>query len=154
LQVGFANAGARDSFANSGSEEVLRQAITDALNVQWKVELVVSPGGGGGGAAPVVNYAGTHGSGGGQGGPAAAPQGSPGFAPRPAQAPAAPPAQEQRQGPPPAAPAHREPEPPPVALEDDMPEEDDPDLVDSALTGHDLIVRELGATVIEEIANE
>ncbi|MGW2190583.1 DNA polymerase III subunit gamma and tau, partial [Streptomyces sp. NPDC001719] len=28
LQVGFANAGARDSFANSGSEEVLRQAIT------------------------------------------------------------------------------------------------------------------------------
>ncbi len=35
-----------------------------------------------------------------------------------------------------------------------MPEEDDPDLVDSALTGHDLIVRELGATVIEEIPNE
>ncbi|MFI1799363.1 DNA polymerase III subunit gamma and tau [Streptomyces sp. NPDC020379] len=154
LQIGFANAGARDSFANSGSEEVLRQAITDALSVQWKVELVVSPGGGGGGGAPVVNYAGTHGSGGGQGGPAAAPPASPGFAARPPQAPAAPPAREQRQGPPPAAPVHREPEPPPVAPEDDMPEEDDPDLVDSALTGHDLIVRELGATVIEEIANE
>ncbi|MBZ4318171.1 hypothetical protein, partial [Streptomyces huiliensis] len=56
----------------------------------------------------------------------------------------------------PAAPAqpYREPEPPPVALEDDMPAEDDPDLDDTALTGHDLIVRELGATVIEEIANE
>ncbi|GAA0372647.1 hypothetical protein GCM10010319_58550 [Streptomyces blastmyceticus] len=154
LQVGFANAGARDSFANSGSEEVLRQAISDALSVQWKVELVVSPGGGAGAGGPVVNYAGTHGSGGGQAMPAAAPPAAQGFAPRPPQAPAAPPVQEQRQGPPPAAPVHREPEPPPVAPEDDMPEEDDPDLVDSALTGHDLIVRELGATVIEEIANE
>ncbi|MCA1223969.1 hypothetical protein, partial [Streptomyces sp. 8L] len=43
---------------------------------------------------------------------------------------------------------------PPVALEDDIPEEDDPDLVDSALSGHDLIVRELGATVVEEYNNE
>ncbi|MEH6379231.1 hypothetical protein V7793_33570, partial [Streptomyces sp. KLMMK] len=55
---------------------------------------------------------------------------------------------------PPAAQAYREPEPPPVAPEDDMPAEDDPDLDETALTGHDLIVRELGATVIEEIANE
>ncbi|MGO4430797.1 DNA polymerase III subunit gamma and tau, partial [Streptomyces sp. MCAF7] len=50
--------------------------------------------------------------------------------------------------------AYREPEPPPVAPEDDMPAEDDPDLDESALSGHDLIVRELGATVIEEVANE
>ncbi|WP_217623102.1 hypothetical protein, partial [Streptomyces lunaelactis] len=28
------------------------------------------------------------------------------------------------------------------------------DLVDSALSGHDLIVRELGATVVEEYTNE
>lgn len=35
-----------------------------------------------------------------------------------------------------------------------MPAEDDPDLDETALSGHDLIVRELGATVIEEIANE
>jgi DNA polymerase-3 subunit gamma/tau len=41
-----------------------------------------------------------------------------------------------------------------VAPEDDIPEEDDPDLDDTALTGHDLIVRELGATVIEEISND
>ncbi|MYV61425.1 hypothetical protein GTW37_20175, partial [Streptomyces sp. SID4931] len=46
-------------------------------------------------------------------------------------------------------------EPPrPVSPEDDVPEDDDPDLVDSALSGHDLIVRELGATVIDEFANE
>ncbi|EPD89954.1 hypothetical protein HMPREF1486_06267, partial [Streptomyces sp. HPH0547] len=41
-----------------------------------------------------------------------------------------------------------------VGLEDDMPAEDDPDLDDSALSGHDLIVRELGATVIEEFQHE
>jgi DNA polymerase-3 subunit gamma/tau len=39
----------------------------------------------------------------------------------------------------------------PPPLEEDIPEDDDPDLVDSALSGHDLFIRELGATVIEEI---
>ncbi|MBH1934832.1 DNA polymerase III subunit gamma and tau [Streptomyces sp. AV19] len=157
LQVGFSNAGARDSFANSGSEDVLRQALQDAFGVQWKVELVVDAGGGtaggpgggfgagpggGGGFAPVAPPA----------APAAPPrpQAQPAPAPRPdapaASRPAAPPAPAQ---------PRREPEPPPVvAPEDDMPAEDDPDLDETALTGHDLIVRELGATVIEEIANE
>ena len=46
------------------------------------------------------------------------------------------------------------PEPPPVSPEDDIPEDDDPDLDESALSGHELIVRELGATVVEEIVNE
>ncbi|NED04966.1 DNA polymerase III subunit gamma and tau, partial [Streptomyces sp. SID6648] len=41
-----------------------------------------------------------------------------------------------------------------VAPEDDTAEADDPDLVDSALSGHELIVRELGATVVEEFTNE
>ncbi|OEV14256.1 DNA polymerase III subunit gamma/tau, partial [Streptomyces nanshensis] len=50
LQVGFPNAGARDSFANGGSDEVLRQALGDALGVQWQVEAIVDPSGGGGGA--------------------------------------------------------------------------------------------------------
>ncbi|OEV28850.1 hypothetical protein AN219_19665 [Streptomyces nanshensis] len=40
------------------------------------------------------------------------------------------------------------------ALEDDMPAEDDPDLDESALSGYDLIMRELGATVIEEFDHE
>jgi DNA polymerase-3 subunit gamma/tau len=35
-----------------------------------------------------------------------------------------------------------------------VPEADDPDLVDSALSGIDVIVRELGATVVEEYTNE
>ncbi|MET9418964.1 DNA polymerase III subunit gamma and tau [Streptomyces klenkii] len=160
LQIGFANAGARDSFANSGSEEVLRQAIGDAYQgqVQWKIELVVGTGPAPGAGAPAGGFGGGY-----------APQAPAPAAPRPAPAspqPQASPAhQQQHQSPyqapasatpppPPPAQAYREPEPPPVAPEDDMPAEDDPDLDETALTGHDLIVRELGATVIEEIANE
>ncbi|MFI9720801.1 DNA polymerase III subunit gamma and tau [Streptomyces sp. NPDC052396] len=149
LQVGFSNAGARDSFANSGSEDVLRQALGDALGVQWKIELVVDPSGGG--AVASGSY----------GAPAGAPSGASAGA-YSAPAPAAPPQPHPQPSAPAAAPARpapvpapqAAPEPPPVAPEDDMPAEDDPDLDDTALTGHDLIVRELGATVVEEIANE
>ncbi|KAB7848577.1 DNA polymerase III subunit gamma and tau [Streptomyces mobaraensis] len=181
LQVGFSNVGARDSFANSGSEDVLRQALSDAFGVQWKIELVVdATGGGAGGAGPAAGPGGGFGSGGNAGGgtyggggggfggggggfaqgagapaaprpQAAAPAPAP--APQAPQAPSGPAAPQQAA---PAAPAqpYREPEPPSVSIEDDMPAEDDPDLDDTALTGHDLIIRELGATVIEEIANE
>ncbi|MBV2154827.1 DNA polymerase III subunit gamma/tau, partial [Kitasatospora sp. SUK 42] len=38
-----------------------------------------------------------------------------------------------------------------VAPEDDIPEEDDPDLNEDAFSGQELIIRELGATVLEEI---
>lgn len=47
LQLGFVNAGARDNFASSGSEDVLRQALAEQFNVQWKIEAVVDPSGGG-----------------------------------------------------------------------------------------------------------
>ncbi|WP_405999888.1 DNA polymerase III subunit gamma and tau [Streptomyces sp. NBC_00829] len=177
LQLGFINAGARDNFASSGSEEVLKQALSEQFNVQWKVEAIVDPSGGAGGpggAQPPSGggggYPGGPGGAGGQGGggfggggrapsaPAAqAPAAPP---PRPAPAashpasaapgPAGPAAGAFASGPPRAA-DHT---PPPVAPEDDVPEEDDPDLVDSALSGHDLIVRELGATVVEEYTNE
>ncbi|MCK1795040.1 DNA polymerase III subunit gamma and tau [Streptomyces sp. XM4193] len=43
---------------------------------------------------------------------------------------------------------------PHVSAEDDIPQEDDADLDESALSGHELIVRELGATVIEEISHQ
>ncbi|MEV4739464.1 DNA polymerase III subunit gamma and tau [Streptomyces sp. NPDC049555] len=150
LQVGFATAGARDSFANSGSEDVLRQALGD-LGLQWRPELLVDPSGGAGAGA-------------GAGAPAPAASASyarpaapaPQPAPvAPAAAPAAPVAPPARTAPP--AQPYREAEaaaPPPVPIEEDMPAEDDPDLDDTALTGHDLIVRELGATVIEEIPHE
>ncbi len=163
LQIGFVNAGARDNFASSGSEDVLRQALAEQFNVQWKVEAIVdasggpapqtAPSGGGG-------YGGGYGGGGG-GGYGAAPAGQ-GPAPQQPSAPAPPAPQSgpsagrpQATGmsaPAPApAPAY---EPPPVSPEDDTPEDDDPDLDESALSGHDLIVRELGATVVEEFTNE
>ncbi|WP_327375052.1 DNA polymerase III subunit gamma and tau [Streptomyces sp. NBC_01216] len=155
LQLGFLNAGARDNFASSGSEDVLRQALAEQFNVQWKIEAIIDPSGG---ATPPPAATGFGG-----GRPASSPPPAPSFeqaappsaAPpvRQAPAPAAPPpVREQPPGAPPASPAR--PVPPPVAPEDDVPEEDDPDLVDSALSGHDLIVRELGATVVEEYTNE
>ncbi|MBT2507362.1 DNA polymerase III subunit gamma and tau [Streptomyces sp. ISL-98] len=162
LHLSFINAGARDNFTSSGSEDVLKQALAESFNVQWKVEAVVDPSGGG---HPPGSGGGSGGGGGFGGRPPAAP------APRPAQqpyqpGPAAPAPQAQApaaQTPPRTAPepspgpsyaAESQPPPPPVAIEDDVPAEDDPDLVDSALSGHDLIVRELGATVVEEFVNE
>ncbi|GHD66320.1 DNA polymerase III subunit gamma and tau [Streptomyces goshikiensis] len=150
LQLGFPNVGARDNFASSGSEDVLKAVLAEQFQVNWKIDAVVG-GGGGGQPAPQGSYA--------------APP-APAYNPPPA-APAAPARQDpgpqqssyqssqQQQGQ--SAPAQQPPvrqAPPPVAPEDDVPEEDDPDLVESALTGHDLIVRELGATVVEEYTNE
>jgi DNA polymerase-3 subunit gamma/tau len=182
LQIGFVNAGARDNFASSGSEEVLKQALSEQFNVQWKIEAIVDtsggsapspmsasgpgPGFGGGGSSSGGGYGaggGGYGAGGGGGGGyGGAPAGSrpasqqpPAPAPRPAasQGPSA----GQASAAPASTPAPPPPaayEPPPVAPEDDIPEDDDPDLDESALSGHDLIVRELGATVVEEFSNE
>ncbi|MFC8871463.1 DNA polymerase III subunit gamma and tau [Streptomyces sp. NPDC057148] len=170
LQVGFVNAGARDNFLSSGSEDVLRQALTEQFNVQWKIEAVVDPSGGsapaappgpaggyggpGGGAGGFGNTGG--GGGGGFGGGAPAPRPS---EPSPAARPPGPaPTAQAPSSAPPAAPAPAPrppaPEPRPISPEDDIPEDDDPDLDESALSGKELLVRELGATVVEEIANE
>lgn len=184
LQVSFPNAGARDSFVNGGSDEVLRQAVADALGVQWRIEAIVDPSGGTGGgqgggpgSGPGSGFGAPSGPGGpgnfgGQAGPApssplrsaasAAPAAVPPaasgpLAQGPAQAGSAAIPPNRSAGPPPSSAPRPEPpvpSPPPVAPEDDIPEEDDPDLDDTALTGHDLIVRELGATVIEEISND
>ncbi|WP_326598232.1 DNA polymerase III subunit gamma and tau [Streptomyces sp. NBC_01803] len=143
LRLGFATAGARDSFVNSGSEDVLRQVLGDKLGVQWRIETVVDTGGGdtgggGGGVRPVAPAP----------QPVAPPPPPPAAAPAPRQpAPAVP-------RPSPESIAPSPPPPPPVAVEDDVPEEDDPDLDDTALTGYQLIVKELGATVIEEFHHE
>ncbi|MGW9120081.1 DNA polymerase III subunit gamma and tau, partial [Streptomyces sp. NPDC055663] len=167
LQIGFLNAGARDNFASSGSEEVLRQALAERFNAQWKIEAVVDPSGGagapvqaGGGrpaAPPAQQYQAPAPQQSYEPRPAASPhqqhQPQPGHAQQSGSAPAAEPAPQSYSGPPQQQ--YSAPEPPrAVAPEDDTPEADDPDLVDSALSGHDLIVRELGATVVEEFTNE
>ncbi|MFD9543546.1 DNA polymerase III subunit gamma and tau [Streptomyces sp. NPDC060022] len=165
LQIGFLSAGARDNFASSGSEEVLKQALAERFNAQWRVEAVVDPsGGGGGGGMPPQ-------TGGGGGRPPAAPY-QPPAAPQPQSYESRPAPAQQPQPPAQQPPSQQSqqsgqsgqsdqgyssaaPEPSrSVAPEDDTAEADDPDLVDSALSGHDLIVRELGATVVEEFNNE
>ncbi|MFI6154063.1 DNA polymerase III subunit gamma and tau [Kitasatospora sp. NPDC051170] len=169
LQVSFINAGARDSFVSSSSDDVLRQALSDALGVDWRIECIVDPSGGVGGAGgPGPSGGGGGGGGGGWGAPArpaaaAAPvQAPPVSVPQPQpQAPVQPPAppqavQAQPVQPAPVAPARPvqappQPPAPVVAPEDDIPEADDPDLVEEAFSGQELIIRELGATVLEEI---
>ncbi|MFD8593221.1 DNA polymerase III subunit gamma and tau [Streptomyces sp. NPDC059637] len=178
LQVGFEHAGARDGFVRGGHDEVLRQAVRQTTGADWRIDCIVDPGGAAGGPAgpgPAggAGFGGAAGHGGpgpGAGSPGGGGFGGGGFGggrPAPAQSadhrpadraapdrsapqtsPASPP-----QGP---RPVERSgpPAPVPVSPEDDIPEEDDPDLVDSALTGHELIVRELGATVIEEIPHQ
>ncbi|MFJ1966500.1 DNA polymerase III subunit gamma and tau [Streptomyces massasporeus] len=168
LQLGFVNAGARDNFLSSGSEDVLRQALGEQFNVQWKIEAIVDPSGGSAPPAP----GGPSGFGGGGGG--YNPGGGGGYnagggtatAQRPAPPQSAPPAAPAQQSSSPApastpapAPTASVPQPsapPPrhVSVEEDIPEDDDPDLDESALSGQELIVRELGATVVEEFTNE
>ncbi|GAB7182142.1 DNA polymerase III subunit gamma and tau [Kitasatospora sp. Ki12] len=161
LQVSFINAGARDSFVGSNSDDVLRGALTDALGVDWRIECIVDPSGGSGaapsGAAPGGAQGGAQG-GGGWGAPArpAAPAPVPASvpAPAPAMAPASVQAPPARPAPVQAPPPVAAPPAPPVrsvAPEDDIPEEDDPDLNEEAFSGQELIIRELGATVLEEI---
>ncbi|GAQ59562.1 DNA polymerase III subunits gamma and tau [Streptomyces acidiscabies] len=141
LQLGFVNAGARDKFASSGSEEALKQALAEQFNVQWKIDAVVDTSGGAG--APSQVYAAQP-----------APAYQPPAPQQTYQAPPPPPEYQPPTTPQPPAPTPQPPVHEVVAPEDDVPEDDDPDLNESALSGHELIVRELGATVVEEITNE
>ena len=43
LTLGFANAGARDSFVSGGCDDVLRQAAIDVVGATWKIETIVDP---------------------------------------------------------------------------------------------------------------
>jgi DNA polymerase-3 subunit gamma/tau len=51
LTIALVNAGARDSFARSGSDEIVRQALIDRLGVDWRVETIVDPSAAVGGPA-------------------------------------------------------------------------------------------------------
>ncbi|MFG2718830.1 DNA polymerase III subunit gamma and tau [Streptomyces sp. NPDC048416] len=182
VQLGFINAGARDNFASSGSEDVLRSVLSERFGVQWKVEAIIDPSGGAQPPAAAANFGGSAPRPPAPPAPSQYQQGQQGQqSSQPpwsqSQSPAAPapashtqsqsqsPSQAQAQGqaqtqhaqqqqPHASAPVRHEEPPPPVRPEDDVPEDDDPDLVDNALSGHDLIVRELGATVVEEYTNE
>jgi len=44
LTLGFANSGARESFDAGGSAEIVRQAAIDVVGADWQVETIVDPG--------------------------------------------------------------------------------------------------------------
>ncbi len=137
LTLGFANAGARASF-DDRSADVVRQVVVDVVGAQWRIETIVDPG---------------------------AEAGAP---PPPPAVSSAPPQREP--APEPRAPAERPPEPPAaprqsrremvagLAAEVEEQAADDPDAAvdrDDAdvdvESGADLLERELGARMIEEI---
>ncbi len=164
LTVGFKTSGARDSFVSGGSEEILRQAAIEVIGVDWKVEAIVDPSADpGAGVAPVVTK------------PASASTTTAVPAEAPA-APSAPPAWADDAAEPsaePAAPARPAPAPETIAsarsniaptrtgeqpgrlpdTRDADVHPDDPDLEESGVDGAELLMSELGATVIDEIPN-
>ncbi len=172
LTVGFANAGARDSFVNGGCDEILRQASIDVVGMDWKVESIVDPSGASA-QAPVVHQAAT-------GAPAAdsapgqaAPDAPPDWVtggPAPAVEapngePVQPPAPPDPQPPVSAAPAREaleaarsggpvQPTEPVRSADDDVDRDDDRDAESAALDTESLLSQTLGARLIEEIRND
>jgi DNA polymerase-3 subunit gamma/tau len=169
LTVGFKTAGARDSFVGGGSEEILRQAAIEMIGADWKIEVAVDPSAQPGSESaprvirsavqppmptepPEEEGAGTAPTGppswaDDEGGEPPTPAGARGA--RPASAAAArsnitatrsgnEPVPASAQGPDLDADAHR----------------DDPAAEDDALDSTQLLERELGATVIEEITHD
>jgi DNA polymerase III subunit gamma/tau len=156
LTVALVNAGARDSFMRSGSDEILRQAAIDVIGQDWRVEAIVDP----------------------SAQPGADPDNEPRIV-RPAVTP-----QPEQEAPRPASPEGRPaPQQPPRAavdpdaiatargaiqatrapgsvqrndptVSDEDASPDDQDADDGGLAGAELLERELGARVIEEIPHE
>ena len=171
LTVGFANAGARDSFVNGGCDEILRQAAIDVVGMAWRIESIVDPSGAAA-QAPVVRQSATAPAAGAPGAdaPAAAPEapetppawvtgGADTGAASAAEAPAPPapapvsaaPAREALE----AARAGTTSEPTePVRSPDDDADPDDPDAESAALDTESLLSQTLGARLIEEIRND
>ncbi len=134
LTLGFNNAGARGSF-DSGSADVLHEAIREVVGAEWKIETILDPGASAGATTPPAR-----------------PEPSAPAVPEPQQV-AESAGPSEAAAPPPAprrprmADIQAEPE---VAHDPDAAvDRDDADV--DAESGADLLVRELGAQVIEEI---
>ncbi len=155
LTLAMVNAGARDSFAGSGSDDIVRQALIDVLGVDWTVEAIVDPSAPPAGvparpdrpAAAAPRSAAARGGPGTTGTPV-----TPATQPEPTQPDGTGPEGPQPEGTPAAS---SRPErvaagaPGPVPPEDDEASEDDPDL-DQEVSSLELLQRNLGAKVIRE----
>lgn len=160
LTLGFKNAGARESFAGGGSDEILRQALIDMVGADWKVEAIIDPSAQPGSTPPprVTKPAVESQQDSAPAPTAAAPDSPPDWA-APGESPPRRPASPEivakaREG---ITPTRSASEQEPTAPHNDPDadaDRDDADADDSGLQGTELLQRELGATVIEEIPHE
>lgn len=180
LSLGFSNAGARQSFESGGSLEIVRQAAIDVLGVDWRIEAIVDPGSVGGTTASGAGGGRPQQARPEPAGPESARPAQQSQAPAPAapaeggravdpssrrtdvRPPAAEPAAERPQSTRPRPPYDEAPPPaePPSWVDDDDPDPDaavspdDPEDENPELAGTELLQRELGATVIEQIKHD
>ncbi len=146
LTIALLNAGARNSFSSGGSEEILRQAAIDVIGHDWRIEAIVDPSAQPGSEAPLTVTR------------AAVPESEPAAAAEPEPAPRKPVdpesiatargaiADTRAAG---AGGRQRAAE-----VSDADADRDDPDADDHSLGGAQLLERELGASIIEEIKHD
>jgi DNA polymerase III subunit gamma/tau len=173
LTLGFANAGARDSFVSSGCAEVVHQAAIDVVGADWRIETVVDPGAQPEGTPTTIRAATDPVPPAAPAAPAAAaapqaaapepPDAPPAWASDEPAAPAAPPAPAQPEAPSAARNAARDaiqrtrpqgaetPRSDDLAAADAEASRDDVDADPDGIGTADLLARELGASMIEEI---
>ncbi len=160
LTIALVNAGARNSFSSGGSEEILRQAAIDVIGHDWRIEAIVDPSAQPGAEPPltvtrpaVADPGDTAAGAPAQDRPAAPP--APAAAPEPApRRPVDPESIASARGAiqdtrPAGDPRRRTPN-----LSDEDVDRDDPDADDHSIGGAQLLERELGASIIEEIKHD
>ena len=173
LTLGFKNAGARESFAGGGSDEILRQALIDMVGADWKVEAIIDPSAQPGASPPprVTKPAVEPRMAAAPDPTPAVPDTPPDWAASGESSPQRPPspemvAEERAKGAPRRAVAQAregitatrrgalQESSAPTDDPDAEADRDDADADESGLQGAELLRRELGATVIEEIPHE
>ena len=173
LTLGFKNAGARESFAGGGSDEILRQALIDMVGADWKVEAIIDPSAQPGASPPprVTKPAVEPRMAAAPDPTPAVPDTPPDWAASGESSPQRPPspemvAEERAKGAPRRAVAQAregitatrrgalQESSAPTDDPDAEADRDDADADESGLQGAELLQRELGATVIEEIPHE
>jgi DNA polymerase III subunit gamma/tau len=161
LTIALVNAGARSSFTSGGSEEILRQAAIDVIGHDWRVESIVDPSAQPGAepriettrpAVPQQSVPATGLNGRGQPSPGSVAE-SPGDVPsrREVDPVSVATARGAIQDTRPAGDARQQRGPHDSDLHADR---DDPDAEDHSLGGAQLLERELGASIIEEIPHD
>ena len=150
LTLGFANAGARDSFVSSGCSDIVREAALDVVGATWKIDTIVDPGAQppAQAEAPVVVKERHRGAGSRRPGARARTGRRPHRRRSPPDPRSAPRPATRSRGPVQGADAPRE---NPLAAADADADPDDLTVDEESLGSEDLLARELGATMIEEI---